>query len=108
MTTEQANISQGRKLSGIWIIPLLAAVLGIYMVVHTWMTEGPEITIAFNTATGLTQGKTKIKYRNVDMGLVEEVRLNDEFDGVIAKYPERTAGHPPVSRIFRPSYERNA
>ena len=85
VTTEQANISQGRKLSGIWIIPLLAAVLGIYMVVHTWMTEGPEIEIAFKTATGLTQGKTKIKYRNVDMGLVEEVRLNDEFDGVIAK-----------------------
>ena len=85
MTTEQANISQGRKLSGIWIIPLLAALLGIYMVVHTWMTEGPEITIAFKTATGLTQGKTKIKYRNVDMGLVEEVRLNDEYDGVIAK-----------------------
>jgi paraquat-inducible protein B len=85
VTTEQANISQGRKLSGIWIIPLLAALLGIYMVVHTWMTEGPEITIAFNTANGLTQGKTKIKYRNVDMGLVEEVVLNDEFDGVIAK-----------------------
>jgi len=84
VTTEQANISQGRKLSGIWIIPLLALVLGVYMVIHTWMTEGPEIEIAFKTATGLTQGKTKIKYRNVDMGLVEEVRLNDEFDGVIA------------------------
>ncbi|MBB5720531.1 cytosine/adenosine deaminase-related metal-dependent hydrolase [Loktanella ponticola] len=35
-------------------------------------------------------------------------RAQDQFDGVIAKYPERTAGHPPVSRIFRPSYERNA
>jgi paraquat-inducible protein B len=55
------------------------------MVVHNWMTEGPEIEIAFNTATGLAEGKTKVKYRNVDMGLVEEVRLNDDFDGVIAK-----------------------
>lgn len=84
MTTEQAAISQGRKFSGIWIIPLIALVLGVYMVVHTWLTEGPEVTIAFKTASGLVQGKTKVKYRNVDMGLVEEVRLNKNFDGVIA------------------------
>lgn len=85
MTTEQAKISQGRKFSGVWIIPILALVLGAYMVVHNYLTEGPTIEIAFKTAGGLAQGKTKIKYRNVDMGLVEEVRLNDEFDGVIAK-----------------------
>ena len=84
MTTQQAEISQGRKFSGIWLIPLLAALLGIYMVIHTWLTEGPEINIAFKTASGLEQGKTKVKYRNVTMGLVEEVRLNDTFDGVIA------------------------
>jgi paraquat-inducible protein B len=85
VTTEQAEVSQGRKISSIWFIPLLALALGAYMVVHNWMTEGPEIEIAFKTATGLAQGKTKVKYRNVDMGLVEEVRLNDDFDGVIAK-----------------------
>jgi paraquat-inducible protein B len=84
VTTQQADIRQGRKLSGIWIIPLLALVLGLYMVIHTWLTEGPEIEIAFSTASGLEQGKTKVKYRNVGMGLVEEVRLNDKFDGVIA------------------------
>ena len=84
MATEQANISQGRSISGIWIIPLLALVLGLYMVVHTWLTEGPKIEVAFKTASGLEQGKTKIKYRNVEMGLVEEVRLNDGLDGVIA------------------------
>ena len=85
MTTQQAEISQGRKLSGIWIIPLLAVLLGGYMVVHTWMTEGPEVEIAFKTAEGLAAGKTKVKYRNVDMGLVEEVRLSDNLENVIAK-----------------------
>jgi paraquat-inducible protein B len=85
VTTQQAEISQGRKLSGIWIIPILALVLGIYMVIHNYLTEGPSIDIAFKTADGLAAGKTKIKYRNVDMGLVEEVRLNERLDGVIAK-----------------------
>ena len=83
MTTEQAEV--GRKLSAIWFIPLLAAALGVYMVIHTWMTEGPEVTIDFKTASGLVAGKTKIKYRNVDMGLVEEVRLSDDLEGVVAK-----------------------
>ena len=84
MTTEQAKISQGRKLSGVWIIPLIALLLGVYMVVYNLMTEGPQIDVAFTTAAGLTQGKTKVKYRNVDMGMVEEVRLNKDLDGVIA------------------------
>jgi len=84
MATEKAKIGQSRKISAIWFIPLLAAVLGAYMVVHNMMTQGPEIRIAFKTANGLEQGKTKIKYRNVDMGVVETVKLNDNFDGVIA------------------------
>jgi paraquat-inducible protein B len=84
VTTERATISKSRKISGIWFIPLLALVLGISMVVNNWMNEGPEIEIAFQTANGLEQGKTKVKYRDVDMGVVQEVRLNDNFDGVIA------------------------
>jgi paraquat-inducible protein B len=84
VTTEQADITQGRKFSGIWLIPLLALVLGIYMVIDNLMNEGPEIEIAFTTAKGLEQGKTMVKYRDVDMGMVQEVRLNDNFDGVIA------------------------
>tara|TARA_R110002072_G_scaffold4508_10_gene31469 strand:+ start:8991 stop:10616 length:1626 start_codon:yes stop_codon:yes gene_type:complete len=84
VTTDQADISPGRKFSGIWLIPILAMVLGIYMVIDNWLHEGPEIEISFTTAEGLEQGKTKIKYRDVDMGTVQSVRLNDNFDGVIA------------------------
>ena len=85
MTTAQAEVKEGRSFNAIWIIPLVALLLGIYMVVHTWMTEGPEITIAFDTAEGLTAGKTKVKFRNVEMGLVTEVFLTDDFQGVRAK-----------------------
>jgi paraquat-inducible protein B len=84
VTTEQAKITKGGRISGIWLIPLLALVLGVVVVVQKWMNEGPEIEISFMTADGLEQGKTKVKYRNVDMGVVEKVRLNDKFDGVIA------------------------
>jgi paraquat-inducible protein B len=85
MTTAQAEIREGKAFNPIWIIPLLAIVLGVWMVVHTWLTEGPEITLSFETAEGLTAGKTKVKYRNVEMGVVQEVILSEDFKGVIAK-----------------------
>ncbi len=85
MTTAQPDVKEGSGFNAIWIIPVVALLLGIYMVIHTWMTEGPEITIAFDTAEGLVAGKTKIKYRNVEMGLVTEVNLTDDFEGVVAK-----------------------
>jgi paraquat-inducible protein B len=84
VNAEKAATSTGSSVSAIWFIPLLALLLGAYMVVHGWMTEGPEIEIAFSTAEGLEAGKTKIKYRSVDMGVVEKVRLSDDFKGVIA------------------------
>ena len=84
MITEKATVRQARSFSGIWAIPVIALVLGLYMVAQTWLTQGPEITIVFDTASGLQQGKTKVKYRNVDMGLVEKVSLNDDLKGIVA------------------------
>lgn len=82
--TEQAQIKRSPRISAVWFIPLLALGLGGYMVVHNWLTQGPEIEIAFKTADGLEEGKTKIKFREVTVGTVETVRLNERFDGVIA------------------------
>ena len=41
----------------------------------------------------------------IDEG-ADAARAQRQFDGVIAKYPDRTQGHPPLSEIFRPSYPR--
>ena len=64
------------------------------MVLHNWLSQGPDIEISFKTADGLEEGKTKIKYRNVDMGLVKEVRLNDDLDGIVAKVQMDTQSVP--------------
>jgi len=77
------EISTGKGFNPIWIIPVVALVIGLYMVIHTKMTEGPEITIIFNTAEGLEAGKTKVRYRNVDIGLVKEVTLSESLDKVV-------------------------
>ncbi|WP_282603704.1 chlorohydrolase family protein [Paracoccus sp. PARArs4] len=38
----------------------------------------------------------------------DAARAQAQFDGLIARYPDRTVGHPPVGEIFTPSYERVA
>jgi paraquat-inducible protein B len=85
MTDAQANISQKRRISPIWFVPILALALGIWMLVYTIQSQGPEITIVFSTAEGLEAGKTKIKLRNVEIGLVESVGLGEDLESVVVK-----------------------
>ncbi len=84
MTAAKPEITQGKNLTAIWIVPLVAVVLGIWMVVYTFMTEGPEIEIRFKTSVGLEAGKTKVKFRSVEMGMVQEITLSDDMQDVIA------------------------
>ena len=47
----------------IWLIPILAAMIGISLAVNTVIQRGPEITIMFSSGEGLEAGKTKVKYQ---------------------------------------------
>jgi paraquat-inducible protein B len=67
----------------IWLIPILAAVIGISLAVKTWVQRGPEITIIFNSAEGLEAGKTKVKYKEVDIGTVQSIMLSDDRSHVL-------------------------
>ncbi len=75
-------VSDKRKLPLVWIVPLVALLLGIYMVIQHYLTQGPEITITYSTANGIEAGKTKIKSLNVEVGVVEDVELNSDLKSV--------------------------
>ena len=83
MSELKPAISTGARFNPIWVVPVVAVLVGIYMVVHTMLTEGPEITIQFNTAEGLEAGKTRLRYRDVDIGLVGNVSLSQDMDKVL-------------------------
>jgi paraquat-inducible protein B len=69
----------------IWLIPVLAAIIGATQVVN-WMTSrGPTITVSFATGEGLEAGKTKVKYKDVDIGEVVAVTLGEDGNRVVAK-----------------------
>ena len=62
----------------VWLLPLVAALIGLSLVVHAWMGQGPEVNISFKTATGLEAGKTRVKYKDLTVGSVKSVQLSDD------------------------------
>ncbi|MBS0468970.1 MAG: MCE family protein [Proteobacteria bacterium] len=69
----------------VWLVPVLAALIGVSMLVHAWMSKGPEITITFRTAAGLEAGKTPVKYKDVTVGAVTAIRLSDDASHVVVQ-----------------------
>ena len=67
----------------IWLIPILAALIGISLAVNTLIQRGPGITIVFSTAEGLEAGKTKVKYKEVDIGTVQSITLSEDRSQVL-------------------------
>ena len=72
------------SVSLVWIVPIVAVLVGLSLFVHSVMQEGPTITITFKTGSGLTANKTEVKYRNVVIGHVSEVELSDDQKSVNA------------------------
>jgi paraquat-inducible protein B len=68
----------------IWLVPIVAALIGGGLAVKAVWESGPTITLRFNTAEGLEAGKTKIKYKNVDIGDVKTITLAEDRSHVIA------------------------
>lgn len=92
----QATVHPPRRsrLSVIWIIPILAAVVAIGIAVQRIVTEGPTITVVFKSAEGIEAGKTFVKYKDVTIGHVTKVELADAYGDVevTAKISKKAAG----------------
>jgi paraquat-inducible protein B len=59
----------------IWLIPVVAALVGLFLVARILIDRGPEIVLTFKTAEGLEAGKTAVKYKDVQIGVVQSLRL---------------------------------
>jgi len=80
----QATIEpkRGTRISVVWIIPILPAVVAIGIAIQRVMSEGPTITILFKVAEGLEAGKTFVKYKDVNIGQVTAVKLSTDHSKV--------------------------
>ena len=71
------------KESLIWLVPALAALVGLSLVIHNWLQTGPQVVISLQSAEGLDAGKTPVKYKNVVIGRVKKIRLSPDRSHVL-------------------------
>lgn len=75
----EADIKSRESFNHVWWLPLIALLLIAYIGISHYTSQGPLITITFKNAEGLEAGKAKVRYKEVTIGMVEKVTLNDNL-----------------------------
>ena len=79
----EALIEEHRGFSIVWLIPLVAALVGGWLAYKAVSERGPTVTIIFKSAAGMEAGKTKVKYKDVDVGQVVDITIGKDLSHVV-------------------------
>lgn len=80
---QPALVDRRRRISLVWLVPLVAALIGAWLAYTTITEAGPTVRITFETAEGLEAGKTKIRHKDVEIGTVDTVKFAPDLRHVI-------------------------
>jgi len=85
MSDKLPNIEESTKfnfITSIWIVPIIAVAIAGWLGFQYISELGPKIEIIFESNEGLRAGQSLVKFRNVPIGKVEKVILNESGNGV--------------------------
>jgi len=78
-----ADPPRRKRLPFVWILPVLVAVVAAIVVLQQKLAEGPRIDIDFLSADGIEVNKTKIRYKDVDIGDVTDIHVAKDRKKVV-------------------------
>ncbi|AIR65847.1 intermembrane transport protein PqiB [Cedecea neteri] len=81
----EAKVQKVKNWSPVWIFPIVTALIGAWILFYHYSHQGPEVTLITANAEGIEGGKTTIKSRSVDVGVVESAQLTDDLHHVEIK-----------------------
>ncbi len=79
----RATTRRSRRISVIWVIPLVAIAIGAWLAWDTWSKEGPTIRISFDTGEGLQAGQSQLKFKDIVFGTVKSLELSPDHTHVV-------------------------
>ncbi len=79
----RAVATRRSRLSVVWLIPLAALAVGGWLAYKTFSEQGPTIVIELASAAGLQAGKTKVKFKDVDVGQVTSIDVSPDLKSVM-------------------------
>lgn len=71
-----------KKVSSIWLLPVVAAIMGIFLLYQGIIEKPIEAVINFKTAEGIAVGKTEIKYKGMTIGKVKKIQMNSDLESM--------------------------
>jgi paraquat-inducible protein B len=80
---KQAILRRRKRFSLIWLVPIIAVGISIYLAVEFLLNQGPLITITLNTANGITPQQTLVEHKAVNLGMVEDVHLSQDLSHAV-------------------------
>ncbi|QDH14349.1 MCE family protein [Formicincola oecophyllae] len=104
-----ANTAQGEavayvrptRFSILWIIPVVAILISGWLAWRHFTTQGPLVTIDFDTADGIVPGQTQVKNKAVTLGIVKDVTLSPDMSHVIVAVQMNEASAPYMTNHAR-------
>ena len=96
---------KSRRISAVWLVPLLALLLALGVAWNTYARRGPTIDIVFDNAAGVTAGQTTVRFRDVAVGVVERLRLSSDLRQVVVT-ARMDKDVSPLHRRRRPVLDR--
>ena len=79
----RARTGRSRRISVIWVIPLVAVAIGAWLAWDTWSKEGPTIKISFDSGEGLQAGQSQLKFKDIVFGTVKSLELAPDRTHVV-------------------------
>ena len=77
------QVRRQRWPSPVWLLPLAAALIGLWLLVQNWMQQGAIITVHFPSAEGIDPGNTQVRYKAVNIGKVKSVKFDANMDPLV-------------------------
>lgn len=92
--THRARTARQAPVSPIWLVPIVALLIGAWLAYQHYASRGPLITLTTESADGIEAGKTLIKTRSVDIGNVEKLSLSEDLSQVVIQARMKPEAEP--------------
>ena len=77
------EVRRAQRWNIVWVVPIVALLLGSWLLYRSFSAQGPVARVRFDTADGIYAGKTEVRCRSVKVGIVKDVELAGDLKSVL-------------------------
>ena len=82
---DKANVKKVASLSPVWIVPVVAVLIALWLVVKAQLEKGAQVQIIFDAAPDIIASQTLVKLKDVQVGMVKRVKLSADLRRVVVQ-----------------------